>query len=55
MRRVDEFITIRQRERVMRVLLVDYNDGSAVDEEMLAGHFEARCVEISEGLVVLRC
>lgn len=55
MRWVDDLMTIRQWERVMRVLLVDYYDGSAVDEEMFAGNFEASCVEISEGLIVLWC
>lgn len=38
----------------MRVLLVDYDDWSGVDEEMLVGHLHVGSVEISKRLIDLR-
>lgn len=54
MLRFNDLMAVGQWERVVRVLLVDYDDWSGVDEEMLVGHLHIGRVEISERLIDLR-
>lgn len=54
MLRFDDFMAVGERERVVRVLLVNDDHRSGVNEEVLVGHFHICCVEIPECLVDFR-
>lgn len=47
----DDLVAVRQRERIVRVLFIDNNDWTRVDEEVLIGHLNISGVEVAVSLV----